>query len=112
MITFLTRIANATEKTVVDYDKGVRVTIRELDLVEVASGEGGCGYATKAGHYYAARIQKIKNGKPFGATQPERFYSSESERSAAIAKRLRQPTQPALSPLIGALLALIQFGDL
>lgn len=88
MITFLIKIANATEATAVDHENGVRVTTREIDFVAVGSGEGGCGYVPKAGHYYAARIQKIKNGKPYGATQPERFYASEATRQDAIAKRL------------------------
>lgn len=88
MITFLTKIANATVANVVDHENGVRVTTREIEFVAVGSGEGGCGYVPKAGYYYAARIQKIKNGKPYGATQPERYYASESARDAAIAKRL------------------------
>lgn len=97
-MTIPTKIENATEKTVVDHATGlidakgqalgVRVTTRELDLVEVPSGEGGCAYADTPGRYYTARIQKTKNGKPYGATQPERFYSSESARATAIAKRL------------------------
>jgi hypothetical protein len=95
----LTKIQNSSERVVVDHDLdavdakgkkiGVRVTTREVDLVEVASGEGGCYYRAAPGRRYTARIQKTKDGKPWGATQPERFYETEEKRDAVVEERLR-----------------------
>lgn len=38
------------------------------------------------GTYFAFRVHSTRNGKPFGAWQKDRLFTTEAERAAAIAK--------------------------
>lgn len=66
---------------------GLMIKTRELDYVEQT--DGSCSfYTVPVGHYFTADMQMTKDGKPWGACQPEQRFASAEERAAAIVKRL------------------------
>lgn len=70
---------------------GVMVKTWECDAVEGPAPEEGyqSGHNLAPGAYFCARIQATKNGKPWGATQPTQYFTTQDERRKAIVKRIK-----------------------
>ncbi len=69
--------------------EGVRVEVCEVTLID-RPADVLTYYGLEPGFYYVAKIDKTKNGKPFGASQPRQFFKTDEERQAAILKRLKK----------------------
>jgi len=60
------------------------------------------GYRHPAGTFYALCIQATRNGRPYGAGQPHRYFANEAERTtartASLAASRRRATHRRVKP--------------
>ena len=71
---------------------GACVRLFEMDLVEIPeeklhSWRYGI-FAMPPGHYLCVRTQATRNGESYGATQEPRYFHTEEEQEAAVARYL------------------------
>jgi len=66
---------------------GLFISTRECDFVE-QTDLSFTSYRVPVGHAFAAKMQMTKDGKAWGSTQQEQYFSTVEERTAAIVKRL------------------------
>jgi len=69
--------------------QGFLVRTFEVTLVEAPEGHLGTFFALEAGEWFGVRIQATRDDKPFGASQPNKYFKTEAERQAYIAKRTK-----------------------
>ena len=66
---------------------GAEISTYEADFTELP--ETACAwYSQEAGHYYGLRCWATRNGKTYGAIQPNQFFKTVTERDAALTKYL------------------------
>ena len=75
---------------------GAKVYYREIELVEFTPEQYQVYYALPAGYYYVATMRATRNGADYGASQPRKYFTTEAERDAAVAKYLKQARSRAL----------------
>lgn len=72
---------------------GVFIETYEGDMIDRPEGQVGYYYSermTLRGRVYALCLQAGKDGSQWGASQGFKFFGSEAERDAAIAKRVKK----------------------
>jgi hypothetical protein len=74
---------------------GAEVWTGEVDYVPFVPTPVETGYNTPAGHYFAFRPSATRNGKPYGAAQYVRIFSTQAERDAAVAAYLKSARKRA-----------------
>lgn len=66
---------------------GAEISTYEADFTSLPEG-ANCWYNQAPGHYYGLRCWATRYGATYGAIQPNTFYRTEAERTAAITKYL------------------------
>lgn len=74
-------------------DVGVIITKSDM-ITESAPADAkifnaAAGITAPNKHYFGVRVQKTKNGKIFGASQPTRYFASEADTKKYIEARIR-----------------------
>ena len=67
---------------------GARIMTCETDFT-ARGPEATGGYIIPAGHYYSLLVHATRNGRTYGACQSAQPFTTEAERTAAIAKYLK-----------------------
>ncbi len=73
---------------------GAQIRTWETDF-ESASPEVKMWYAIKPGHYFSLNVHAVRGGISYGASQPTHYFTTVSERNAAIEKYLAQARKRA-----------------
>ncbi len=64
---------------------GVIVSLNEASFTPTT---GRVGYKIEPGYYYTANVMTARNGVPFGASNPEQYFTDEASRQAWVDKRV------------------------
>ena len=92
----VTRISNAVTETGQQDAKGRAIgymtDICQYEMI-AATGDAGWGYHQAPGTYFVAKVQMTRNGKVYGASQPQRWFADKAEAeahcAALVAKRIK-----------------------
>lgn len=68
----------------------------EADIVEADNSNYYYTTFESAGHYYGVRVQATRNEKPFGSSQPIKWFSSKEEALDHMAARISNSQKQAI----------------
>lgn len=75
---------------------GARIIKNECDVVPTEKTEGACYVTLEPGHYYELNVHATRNGKRYGACQPDHHYKTDEERTQALEKYLKDAKKRAM----------------